>query len=117
MVTFSSRHDGNDVRYIFDDVPVAEIGTVDMEQYVPDGGTPLYDAMGTALARLETQCGKDDMVLVTIITDGMENSSHEFSGKSIKIPFLTRLPLHMARMMVSGSVLPPHIQKNANVRY
>ena len=84
MVTFSSRYDGNDVRYIFDDVPVAEIGTVDMEQYVPDGGTPLYDAMGTALARLETQCGKDDMVLVTIITDGMENSSHEFSGKSIK---------------------------------
>lgn len=91
MVTFSSRHDGNDVRYIFDDVPVAEIGTVDMEQYVPDGGTPLYDAMGTALARLETQCGKDDMVLVTIITDGMENSSHEFSGKSIKIPFFDQI--------------------------
>lgn len=83
MVTFSSRNAGKNVRYIFDDVPVAEIGTVDMGKYVPEGGTPLYDAMGTALARLETQCAEGDQVLVTVITDGMENSSHEYSGKAI----------------------------------
>lgn len=84
MVTFSTAQGKQDVRYICDDQPVDEVRNIDASSYVPEGGTPLYDAMGTALSRLETQCGKDDHVLVTVITDGMENASHEFSGKAIK---------------------------------
>lgn len=53
--------------------------------YVPGACTPLYDAMGITLSRLEKEIGdnKRDGVAVTIITDGYENSSHEFNLKTI----------------------------------
>lgn len=52
--------------------------------YCPNSCTPLYDAMGQSLTKLRRQVGKDDKVLVTIVTDGYENSSREFSGPAIK---------------------------------
>ena len=56
------------------------------ETYVPGASTPLYDAMGRTLTRLQKEL-KDDKnhsVVVTIITDGYENSSHEYSLSAIK---------------------------------
>jgi len=44
----------------------------------------LYDAMGVSITALKGVTKKNDSVLVTIITDGMENSSHEYSGSAIK---------------------------------
>lgn len=58
--------------------------TIQPEQYRPCGGTPLYDAMGMAINRLRSAVEKDDVVLVTIITDGYENASREYSGAAIK---------------------------------
>ncbi|MBR5661032.1 MAG: VWA domain-containing protein [Bacteroidales bacterium] len=54
--------------------------------YVPGAATPLYDAMGRTLTKLEKEL-KDDKnhsVVVTVITDGYENSSKEYSLSSIK---------------------------------
>ena len=54
--------------------------------YVPGACTPLYDAVGRTLTRLESEL-KDDTnhtVVVTIITDGYENASKEYSLPSVK---------------------------------
>lgn len=84
MVTFSSDFGKQTVRYIADDQPIAKVPKIEDDKYIPRGGTPLYDAMGTCITRLRSQCNDGDQVLVTVITDGMENSSHEFSGTAIK---------------------------------
>lgn len=52
--------------------------------YRPGGCTPLYDAMGKTLNELEGRIGDDDRVFATIITDGYENSSEEYSGTVVK---------------------------------
>ena len=56
--------------------------------YVPSGGTALYDAIGLSLQRIERVIGaeieKDEAsVVVLIITDGYENSSRMFSHREI----------------------------------
>jgi hypothetical protein len=40
--------------------------------------------MGISLNRLRKKVAEDDKVLVTIVTDGYENASKEYSGKAIK---------------------------------
>ena len=72
------------VRTVRDRVPVENIEDIRQEEYRPGACTPLYDAMGLAIRNLSEMTKKDDPVLVTIITDGMENSSTEFSGRAIK---------------------------------
>ena len=56
------------------------------ETYVPGACTPLYDAMGRTLTKLEKELKGDEnhSVIVTVITDGLENSSEEYSGAAIK---------------------------------
>ena len=44
----------------------------------------MYDAMGKTLNELEGLILEDDKVMATVITDGMENSSREYSGRIIK---------------------------------
>jgi len=66
--------------------PVEKLKEIDDEKYQPDAMTPLYDAMGFSFAKLRKELeGKSEYnVLVTILTDGEENSSKEFSGATIK---------------------------------
>ncbi len=56
------------------------------ETYVPGACTPLYDAMGRTLTKLEKELKGDEnhSVIVTVITDGYENSSHEYNLAAIK---------------------------------
>ena len=56
------------------------------ETYVPGACTPLYDAMGRTLTKLEKELKGDrnHSVVVTVITDGYENNSHEYNLASIK---------------------------------
>ena len=56
------------------------------ETYVPGAATPLYDAMGRTLTKLEKELKGDEnhSVVVTVITDGYENDSHEYDMASIK---------------------------------
>lgn len=71
-------------KMLYDVTPIGETTDLTEQQYDPYGGTPLYDAMGHAIHNLRTQVEKDDIVLVSIITDGYENASHLFSGADIK---------------------------------
>lgn len=72
------------VRTVRDRICVENIEDIALEEYVPGGCTPLYDAMGLSVTKLEKAIGKDDPVMVTIITDGMENASTEYSGRAVK---------------------------------
>ena len=79
LVTFN-----DDVKTVYECVPVDEIKELTAETYQPDCCTALYDAMGISLNALRKKVAEDDKVLVTVVTDGYENASKEYSGKAIK---------------------------------
>lgn len=82
LVTFCSC----ETKHVFDKTPVEKVNPLKMEDFIPCCTTPLYDAMGITLTKMRRQVEaiEDVVVVVTIITDGMENASKEYSGKAIK---------------------------------
>lgn len=66
------------------DKQASEVDTLVLSQYRPNGLTPLWDALGKSLKSLESKVKKDDLALVTIITDGYENDSKTYNRKDIK---------------------------------
>lgn len=66
--------------------PIHQVNLLNETTYRPTGGTPLFDAMGLALLKHETSIAYDPnaATLVTILTDGEENSSVEFTREMIK---------------------------------
>ena len=71
-------------RYVFDNAPASQTHKLSTKEYRPGGATPLYDAIGLGISKLNAQTGDDDDVLVTIITDGEENCSEEYNLEMIK---------------------------------
>ena len=80
FVTFNSVR----IRTVMDRMPVDSSKQMEWTDYQPNDCTPLYDAMGQSIKKLRNYVGKDDVVLVTIITDGYENASREYNGRDIK---------------------------------
>jgi len=70
--------DSNNMKLHYDDVPAGKVKLLDWKDYQPCAGTPLYDAIGKGVTSVFTKSDVDDKVLVTIITDGYENSSCEY---------------------------------------
>lgn len=70
-------------KYHYDCLPARKVTLFDDKDYEPSSCTPLYDAIGCGIAKLRRQVTDDDQVLVTIITDGLENDSHEYSYKAV----------------------------------
>jgi len=77
---------GCEKRKIYDKVPALEIGPLSTHDYRPCCTTPLYDAMGFTLNDMRHHVEQLDnaMVVVTIITDGLENASREYTGMDVK---------------------------------
>ena len=71
---------------IYDKTPIAEAEKLTRKQYEPCCCTPLFDAIGKTIKTLkkEIQDVLDAAVLVTIITDGYENDSKEWTGPAVK---------------------------------
>lgn len=82
FVSFSDKG-GERFRVLIDNKPISEVVQLTQEDYYPSGNTPLWDAMGHSLTELEKVVTDEDLVLVTIITDGYENASREYTGASI----------------------------------
>ena len=82
LVSFNGL--GNKMLHFID--PVSKLEQIDTRRYNPDASTPLYDAMGYSMNKLRKvlEGRRDYNVLVTILTDGEENASREFSGATIK---------------------------------
>lgn len=84
LVTFDTGARRPFVRTIIDTEKIEEVQDLTPEQYQPYGGTPLYDAMGLSITALRELVKEGDHVLVTVITDGFENSSHHYTADMVK---------------------------------
>lgn len=82
LVSIIPFETGN-IRLLRDKVSIKEVNDLRPEEYNPCGGTPLYDAIGFGINSIRKAVTDDDSVIVTIITDGEENSSKEYRGKAI----------------------------------
>ena len=82
LITFNGV--GQKLQHFID--PANKLKELDERQYTPNASTPLFDAMGFGINKLKQvlENRKDYNVLVTILTDGEENASREYSGKAIK---------------------------------
>lgn len=80
LVAFDTGH----YNKIYNSTPIELAPDITKDQYRPNGGTPLYDAIGKAVNELRPLVKTGDVVLVTIITDGYENASREYNGQAIK---------------------------------
>lgn len=80
LITFDSTHK----KLFYDNVAAADARCLGARDYCPGGATPLYDAIGMGIAKINAQATEDDNVLVTIITDGEENCSEEYNLGMIK---------------------------------
>ncbi|MCQ2798694.1 MAG: VWA domain-containing protein [Bacilli bacterium] len=74
-------HDGKDIK---------DVKPLTSEDYIPHGCTALYDAIGFTISRVTASQSlleedkKPSKTLMVITTDGYENSSREFTKKSVK---------------------------------
>jgi hypothetical protein len=72
------------LRQVFENRKLKETYPLTASQYVPNGMTPLYDAIGALIQRTKKRLPKEAKVLFVIHTDGQENDSHEFNMERIK---------------------------------
>ena len=80
LISFDSNH----FKIHLDNEPAGKARKLTVEDYRPNAATPLYDAIGKGIAKLNAQTATGDSVLVTIITDGEENCSQEYNLKLVK---------------------------------
>lgn len=72
-------------KYVYNNIPIDSVSYITMYDYQPNYRTPLYDAMGTTISDMiaKTDTLPEYSVMVTIITDGLENSSQYYSEDTI----------------------------------
>jgi len=80
LLTFDSGHN----TWHYDNTAALNTKALSWKAYNPGGGTPLYDAIGKGISKVNAQVENGDHVLVTIITDGEENSSEEWTLKMVR---------------------------------
>ena len=80
LLLFDSGH----CNFIYHDKNINNCRQLSFDEYRPGGATPLYDAIGLGISKVNAVTAADDNVLVTIITDGMENCSREYTLSMIK---------------------------------
>jgi uncharacterized protein YegL len=75
---------------VYDNVDIKEVDELTSDTYVPRGMTALYDAIGRTVTTVGERLAATEeserpfKVIVTIITDGQENSSNEYTCGKIK---------------------------------
>ena len=84
--SWGSVKNGDTVKYIVDGTVMADVRDLTKEDYDPAGGTPLYDAIGIVVDKIEADYAtkkKKPRVLMMIMTDGLENASKKHTKESI----------------------------------
>jgi hypothetical protein len=89
LITIGLTTFNGNVEHFYFGVPAGNASWLNEKNYVPDGSTSLYDAIGSSVQRLEQQQATDmrdfdTTVVVIILTDGYENSSRNFRLVDIK---------------------------------
>ena len=77
---------GCEIKKIYENTPIGEVKPITPKDYRPCCMTPLYDAVGNTITAVHRLMGGENNVIasVTVITDGYENASKEYSHKAIK---------------------------------
>ena len=76
-------------RRVTDGRPIREVNTLNRKTYSPGGMTALLDAVGITVDRVARRIektppsDKPEKVIVAVLTDGLENSSVEYSAGQI----------------------------------
>ncbi len=87
-ISVTSVFFNKDSSKVHDHLEIDKVKELTAADYSPQGTTALLDAMGSSITNLASLPGladnKDVQVIVVIITDGMENSSEEYSKDNIK---------------------------------
>lgn len=85
IYVFQSGNSELPSRYLCKNTPVQDVKDITDKDYRPWGCTPLLDAVGSTLVDLRAVASthEDAVASVTIITDGMENSSTEYSWEQV----------------------------------
>lgn len=83
MVTFSF-YNGLRIVHHYDYENIKDIKDIQANRFQPSGMTPLWDAIGCMCAKIEEEGRSEDIVLVTIITDGLENASTRYDRTRIR---------------------------------
>jgi len=79
------KFNGN-VEAVFMNKSIGDLKEITTEDYQPGGSTALYDAVGLALTEIQSHKeSKDDnaSILVTVISDGQDNSSTKFNAETL----------------------------------
>ena len=88
-VRFTLRQFDDEVDTLYDRVPLNDVPMMKLDDFEPRGTTALNDAVGRAILDLgkilkdTPEADRPGCVIFTILTDGMENASVEFSGKQV----------------------------------
>lgn len=72
-------------RYIVKNAKPSEVNNITDEVYKPWGNTPMLDAIGATLSELKavSETHEDATGIITIITDGYENASTNYTWKDV----------------------------------
>jgi len=79
-----------DYEVVHENKPLNDVPDIDSKTYVPRGATALLDAIGKTIESVGKRLSglaeslRPDKVIFVILTDGEENSSHEYSKAKIK---------------------------------
>lgn len=85
MSIYAFQSGGRPSRYLLKNVPVENVKDITEKDYDPTGCTPLYDAMGSTMVDLQAVASthEDATGIITVITDGYENSSTHYSREDV----------------------------------
>jgi len=78
--------DSSAIKPVYIDADPDQVVELNKRNYIPGACTPLYDAIGLTINYAKSHLPKDGKysVILTIITDGLENASREYTGHQIK---------------------------------
>jgi hypothetical protein len=77
--------DSESIDIVFDTMRIGDVPKLSRDTYVPRGMTPLFDAVGQTVAKIDKVTRlPDERTAFAILTDGLENASTEFTVEGIR---------------------------------
>jgi hypothetical protein len=80
LITFDTQS----IDVIRDKAPAASCAELAASEYQPRAGTPLLDAVGHGVGLLDKRKEAGERCILAVMTDGLENSSREYTKETIK---------------------------------
>lgn len=94
---------------VWDMVPIDQVPALTETMFKPRGGTPLIDAMGDLIVHTSEKLRqmptneRPDKVMVVILTDGLENSSHRYTQQQVFDMITQQRQVHQWEFLFLGA--------------